>query len=127
MTDENGWSVNAGRWVGIPVRVHALLFLFVALIFVFDGQNEMVGTGIVTTLAIMVSIILHELAHIFALSNLGGHVNGIMLTPWGGNSDFELPETSRFRALVFMTGPFFNGMLFALTATLLVQTNHVHF
>jgi Zn-dependent protease len=127
MTDSFYWSASAGRWVGVPVRIHILLFLFVALIFGigsnYASSGHVFGTALVTTIVLICSLVLHELAHVFALTNLGGHVNNIVLTPWGGNSDFELPVTSRERLIVFLAGPFANGIVAALGATLLLQAN----
>lgn len=126
MTDNLSWSASAGRWMGIPVRVHMTFFLFIAAIFAiqsnYTGQNT-VGTAIVTVICLIVCILLHELAHIFALTNLGGHVNNIVFTPWGGNSEFSLPDTTRSQTMVHLAGPFFSGCLFALGACVLIQTN----
>ncbi len=127
MTDSFYWSASAGRWVGVPVRVHILLFLFLALIFGIEwnyaSSRHVVGTALVTSIVLVFSLVLHELAHIFALTNLGGHVNSIVLTPWGGNSDFELPATSRDRVIVHLAGPFVNGIVAALGSILLLQSN----
>ena len=125
MSDNISWSASAGRWMGIPVRVHLLLFLFVAVIFGVQTNypnQSVIGTAFVTSLCLIVCILLHELAHIFALTNLGGLVNNIVLTPWGGNSDFSLPEDARGQAVVHLAGPFFSGCMFALGAGLLIQT-----
>ena len=126
MTDNLSWSASAGRWMGIPVRVHMIFFLFVAVIFAigsnYTGPNTL-GTAIVTVICLIGCVLLHELAHIFALTNLGGHVNNIVITPWGGNSDFSLPESNRSQTIVHLAGPFFSGCLFLLGACLLVQTN----
>lgn len=125
MTDNLSWSASAGRWMGIPVRIHVMFFLFVAVIFAiqsnYTGANT-IGTAIVTVICLIGCVLLHELAHIFALTNLGGHVNNIVFTPWGGNSDFSLPETAKSQTIVHLAGPFFSGCLFALGACLLVQT-----
>jgi Zn-dependent protease len=127
MTDNFSWSANAGRWMGIPVRVHLFLILFVTAIFGIELSLSSsttqigVGTGIVTVAIIFVSILIHELAHIFAISNLGGHVNNVVLMPWGGNSDFVVPESKQAQAAIFSAGPFVNAAIFALGATLLLQ------
>jgi Zn-dependent protease len=114
--------------MGIPVRVHFLFFLFVTFIFaVQSNHHDLVGTAFVTTGCLIICVLLHELAHVFALTNLGGHVNSIVFTPWGGNSDFSLPEPSRSRAIVYLAGPFFSGCLFALGACLLIQTGNARF
>lgn len=130
MNDNYCWSSSVGRWFGIPVRVHMLFFLFVATIFCVQwyylGQrSDLLGTAFATSLVVLFSVILHELAHLFTLSNLGGHVNNIVLTPWGGNSDLEIVAAPRDRILVYLSGPFANGVIFALGATLLLRTSNV--
>lgn len=127
MTNNISWSASAGRWMGIPVRIHLLLFLFISVIFAIQANypsQTVLGTALVTSLCLVVCILLHELAHVFALTNLGGLVNNIVLTPWGGNSDFSLPEEARGKAIVHLSGPFFSGCLFALGTALLLQTEH---
>jgi len=130
MADNFIWSTSLGRWTGVPVRAHLLLFLFVATIFgaewnyASNNANFFIGTAMVTVLVLIVSLIIHELAHVFALNNLGGHVNTIVFMPWGGNSDFVLPENANSRSLVHLAGPFANGAIFALGTALLVQSDH---
>lgn len=125
MTDSFYWSASAGRWMGVPVRIHFLLFIFIAVIFGVEwgyrGSQTVTGTAFVTTIVVLASLLLHELAHIFALTNLGGHVNSIVFSPWGGNSDFAYPATQRERAIVQMAGPFANGMIALLGAAVLIQ------
>ena len=125
MNENLSWSASAGRWMGVPVRLHVSLFLFVTCIFGVQAMRPAVGDGtaIVTTLCLLLAILLHEFAHLFALSNLGGHVNSIVFTPWGGNSDFSLPPNPKSQLAVSLAGPFFSGCLFALGAALLLQTN----
>lgn len=127
MTENLSWSASLGRWMGIPVRAHLILFLFIAVIFAIQSNYpkiNVLGTAFATSCCLIICVMLHELAHIFALTNLGGHVNNIVFTPWGGNSNFSLPESTRGRVLVYLSGPLFNGCLFALGATLLFQTGN---
>ncbi len=130
MNDNYCWSSSIGRWFGVPVRVHMLFFLFVAAIFCgqwyFLGEDlDLLGAALATTLVIFGSVIFHELAHVFTVSKLGGHVNNIVLTPWGGNSDLEIAGPARNQLLVYLSGPFASGIVFVLGTTLLIQTNHV--
>ncbi len=128
MTDSFYWSASAGRWMGIPVRIHVLLFLFIAVIFGVEwslphSRSLVAGTAFVTSIVLIFSLLLHELAHVFAITNLGGHVNNIVLSPWGGNSDFALPTAARDRAIVYLAGPFANGIVAALGCAMLIQTD----
>ena len=127
MAEEQVWSVSVGRWFGVPVRIHVSLLLFIALIFGIEWHLRgfieplFVGTGIVTSLVLIGSILVHEFAHLFAVSNLGGHCNGMLLTPWGGNSDNTLLEGGHSRAIVHMAGPFISGMIFLFGAAVLIR------
>ncbi len=130
MNDNDCWSSSIGRWFGIPVRVHMLFFLFVATVFCvqwyYVGERaDLLGTALATSLVLLGSIVLHEAAHLFTLSRLGGHINQVVLTPWGGNSDLDVVGSPRQRTLVFLSGPLANGIVFALCATLLVTSQQV--
>ena len=126
MNENYSWSANAGRWLGIPVRFHLLLLLFVAAIFGMEltFQQVKTGTAFVTVLVLLVSIVIHELAHLFTIANLGGHVSNVILMPWGGNSSFVLPRTGQARGAVFLAGPFVNGAIFAICSAMLIQSGN---
>lgn len=130
MSDNFNWSTNIGRWIGIPVRIHLFLFLFVAIVFGAEwnpgsaNSNMFAATAMVTVIVFLASILLHEFAHAFALANLGGHVNNVVLMPWGGISDWSLPQAGYSRALVYAAGPFANGVVFLLGSALLIQSEH---
>ncbi len=130
MKENQGWSTSAGCWFGLPVRVHLFLVLFFALILGIELaggsflQPVATGTALVTIFVILACLVIHELAHWYAVSNLGGYVTGWVLMPWGGGSDFELEESSeQANFLAHAVGPFANGALFALGATLLIQAD----
>ena len=129
MADKFNWSTSVGRWFGIPVSMHLFLLLFLVSIFSVEWQfvsqhpgSKIAGTGIVTSLVLIVSLLLHELAHMFAIRNLGGEVRSMVLMPWGGASDFEYPQANGGRALVHGAGLLANGSLFFIGAALLLQT-----
>ena len=125
MSENFSWSVSAGRWFGVPVHIHLFLMLFVVLLFGvewnLDGDVAS-GTAMATVIVLLFSIVAHELAHTFAISNLGGHVNNFVLVPWGGNSDFALPPGANSRAVIHSAGIFANCMILLMCAGLLVQT-----
>ncbi len=126
MDSNSTWSLNLGRWIGIPVRFHVLLILFVAFIFSVDSVAFPAGlllTAAVTTLVLLASIVIHELAHVFAVHNIGGSAKEIVLMPWGGCSRFELPNKNSFRILVYLAGPLVNFTIFLFGAALLLQTD----
>lgn len=128
MSKKFSWSMNAGRWLGVPVRLHLFLFLFIVLLFglewnIAGSTNIATGTAMATVVVLLGSILIHELAHAFAISNLGGHVNNFVLVPWGGNSDFALPPGANSRAVIHFAGVFANGMIVCMCAGLLIQSD----
>lgn len=130
MKDNQIWSTSLGRWCGIPVRLHLFLVLFVVLLFGaewnvgYPNTNFLRGTAMVTFLVLGVSIIVHELAHAFAVVSIGGRVEQIVLMPWGGNSEYVIPDRGVLTVVAHAAGAFANGMLFLFGLTLLIQTDY---
>ena len=122
MQVHDSWSVSIGRWMGVPIRLHFCLLLFFILISAISWISA--GTAVATILAFLVAITFHELAHIFAAVNLGGSINKLVLAPWGGQSEFLLPNSARAQGVVYSAGIFANGMMFLLIASALVQLGH---
>jgi Zn-dependent protease len=129
MNENNNWSIGVGRWVGVQVNIHAMLFLFIAFIFSVQWQfadsfrPDQMGTAMVTVAVLLASVIAHEIGHLYALSNLGGSTHRIILTPWGSNSEIEMPSTPWSQLIVSVAGPFVNFGIFLFSASLLMQTN----
>ncbi|MGB1929402.1 MAG: site-2 protease family protein [Mariniblastus sp.] len=129
MSNLHTWSMGAGRWLGVPVRIHMLLILFVVALFGTEWNYStgsgsfFAGTAIVTTLVLLVSLLLHETAHIFAANNLGGRIDSITLFPWGGNDESSAPTQAHAKAIVALAGPFGNFVIFLFGTTLLIQSD----
>ena len=127
MNENHSWSASIGRWMGVRVCVHVLLFLFVAAIFCVQYEyqhaltRDMMGTALMTSLVIICSVIFHEIAHVYALTSLGGTARRIVLTPWGGNSNFQMPHEPVAKLIVHAAGPFANLAVFLICAVLLLQ------
>lgn len=126
MIDRFEWSAGIGKWLGVSVRIHATLLLFLILIFAigwhYQDRDYAIGTGTVTAVLLLLAVLLHESAHLFAIGNLGGEIHSVTLTPWGGKSSFSLPALNRDRLLVHLAGPFLNFCLFLLGAVILTRT-----
>jgi Zn-dependent protease len=71
-----------------------------------------------------VAVLLHELAHLFAIGNLGGEIHSVTLTPWGGKSSFSLPALNRDRLIVHLAGPFLSLCLFLVGAFILTRSGN---
>lgn len=130
MEQNTKWTLSLGRWVGVPVQVHVLSLLFLAFVFSVDSPlaaPALVSTAMVTAGLLILSVILHELAHAFAIHNLGGEIRGITFLPWGGNSDFVLPEQKSAQMIAILSGPFINFVLLLFGTILLLQSTTVSF
>ncbi len=125
MNERFDWSASLGRWLGIPVRVHLLLLLALIGIFAIDSQMSKTdllgGTGLATALTLLTCLLVHELAHLVAVTHLGGEIHSFVLTPWGGASAYTQPANHRDRLVVHFAGPFINGCLFLLGFVMLLQ------
>lgn len=130
MPNKNYWSSTVGRFRDVPIRYHFLLVIFCILIFAVElnasGGRYMVnsGTALATVCLLLGSILLHEMAHALAVKDVGGTVDEIVLTPWGGLSDFTLPNSNSKQAFVSAAGPLANGLIFFLGAYLLIISDN---
>lgn len=116
-----GWK--AGQVAGVPVYVSQSWLLIAALvIFLFGGQLAPVlgvTTGYLVALgyagALFVAVLVHEAAHAVAARAVGLPPTHIVITFWGGHTQFESEATSAGRSvLVAVVGPLANGVLAAL-------------
>lgn len=104
------WSLNIGRLVGIPIKVHFSLLVLLAVLAVFYGGK---GDPVTSLLAIVVmaavvfgSILLHELGHALVARRYGVATREILLLPIGGAAMLEdAPTTPRQDFLIAAAGP----------------------
>ncbi len=127
--DRYTWTASLGRWLGVPIRLHVLFVLFAIVIYLIEwhivGRSpEIAATAIVTVIVLLVSVLLHELAHCFVNVNLGGQIEDITLAPWGGQSRMLVPSSHKAQLLIHLAGPFASGIIFAIGAILLVQSGN---
>ena len=140
MSDPFRWSIQLGRWAGVPVRVHILFIVFAAVkllratVFGPDdaaGPDETAGWLVLLILALAV----HELAHVAAAYRLGIEPDEVLLWPLG---NFNGPQPvsvvrSRETLITAMAGPLtslgiaatiFVGLLFSETWMVLNPFGH---
>jgi Zn-dependent protease len=116
-----GWKV--GRVAGVPVHVSQSWLLIAGLVtFLFGGQLAPVlgaTAGYLVALgyagALFVAVLVHEAAHAVAARAVGLPPTHIVITFWGGHTQFESEATSAGRSVVVaVVGPLANGVLAAL-------------
>jgi len=90
------WSIPAGQWFGINVRIHLAFFFLLVFVWLMDSGKDpritfpraLVFTGIA-----LLSVALHELGHLLALGGKGTVPRALVLLPIGGLWIAEVPES----------------------------------
>lgn len=108
------WSVPCGRLWGIDIRLHWTLLVVSA----FDGfgqlQRGVPWWAVLVCIAIWIlSILLHELGHIFMARLVGGEADHLYLWALGGFGGCSAPARPAPQFAVAAAGPLVTGMLAA--------------
>lgn len=115
-------AVTIGSVAGVPVRIHWSFLIALPLLALVFGQNvapaaEMIGAdprslsgslylwGLGLTVALFVSVLLHELAHAIYARRKGAAVHDITLLMIGGVSRIGEPPQARHEAVMALAGP----------------------
>lgn len=104
------WSWRIGRVGGVDLRIHAtfvILLAWWALIY-YRGTGTASGAarGLLFTLALFGSVLLHELGHAFAARRFGVATLDITLLPIGGVSRLEsMPREPKQELVIALAGP----------------------
>jgi len=113
-------SVNIGRILGIPIRIHWTLWLVFVLIawslatpggylsLTYPGLDSTTywSIGIVSALLLFVSVLLHELSHSYIAKKNGLPIARITLFFFGGVSEMtEEPKDAGLEVLMAAAGP----------------------
>jgi Zn-dependent protease len=131
----SGGALVLFRVRGVPIRAHwTLLLVLPYLVFALSARfGDLADTagvardeltvapwvwGIVLSLGLFASVLVHELAHVLVATRRGGQARGITLMLLGGVSQIaRMPRRPRDEALVALVGP---AASFALGASLIV-------
>ncbi len=127
--DAPGWRI--GRVAGVPVYVARSWLLIAALVIALFGPGLAAtfpqlgalayGIAALYAVALLGSVLLHEVAHAVAAQRVGLPPQHIVITLWGGHTQFATQAVSPGRSLlVAAVGPAANGVL-AVVVWLLVQ------
>jgi Zn-dependent protease/CBS domain-containing protein len=132
---------------GIPIRVHYSFLLVLPLLALLLSRGfateaatggvppeRVLGApllwGLGLTVALFLSVLVHELAHSFYALSKGGQVSDITLLMIGGVSRItRMPEGARHEALMALAGPATSlalGFLFLAASVPLEDTSSVH-
>jgi stage IV sporulation protein FB len=120
------WSVSLGRWAGIQVRLHIFFLVFGALAIAFSTlpDRDILGDGLLTLAVVLVSVVLHEVAHALAAIRVGGKVDAIVLGPVGGLVSPRVPDEPEVQLAVALAGPIVHLLLAVIAAGILAITGY---
>ena len=105
------WSVNLGRWFGVPVRLHAFFLLFAIFslyLSTLDPTHEMFRYGVACLVILFVSVVLHEVGHCLMALRVGGRIGEFVIGPLGGLDDHDVPHEPRAELATSLAGPLMN-------------------
>ena len=108
------WSLSLGRWGGLAVRLHAS-FVFMAIGAIYlgsqSGYEEGWAYGLAAVAILLVSVLLHELAHTLVVVRLGRIEERWVLSPVGGLRDGRLSFEPQHDFLIAVAGPVASGLV----------------
>ena len=104
-------AISLGSWFGVRVQL-SLWFPIVGLILCWKFDLQL---GLLLTLLIFLSVLVHEFAHIFAARATGGSANEILMWPAGGLAMTRPANTFHSEFLTSAAGPLSNLVICLLT------------
>ncbi len=119
-----------GRVLGAQVIVQPSTLVMLALLsFLFASASgattaRTLSIGALLAVALMGSVLLHEIAHAIAARSFGRQVKEIVLTLWGGHTSFESSEmTPTVNGVTAAAGPVMNLAIAGLASTTMAVTD----
>jgi Zn-dependent protease len=111
-------SVGSVRLLGVPIRLHfTFVLLLIVLIVVGLGSNQSPANYSLFILALIASVLMHELGHAFISSRYGIRTLEIVMYPIGGVARLERPAKPNEEFWIALIGPMINlliaGAIFA--------------
>src|SRR5438045_8557706 len=80
------WSIPAGQIFGVNLRIHFSFFLLLLYLWTIDPQTTMNGgaRGLAMVGLLFISVVLHELGHLWISVRSGTKVRAVVLFRIGG-------------------------------------------
>ncbi len=117
-------SVGSVRLLGVPIRLHfTFVLLLIFLIVTGLGSNQSPADYTLFIVAMIVSVLLHELGHAFISSLYGIRTLEIMMFPIGGVARLERSAKPREEFWIALTGPVVNVLIAAIIVGILYSKN----
>jgi len=104
------WSWTVARIAGIRIDIHATFLILLAWVALADYERAHTAAaaidGVLLTLAIFASVVLHEYGHALTAARFGVKTRSITLLPIGGVAQLErIPDRPRQELAITIAGP----------------------
>jgi Zn-dependent protease len=110
--------------MGVPIRLHfTFVLLLIFLIVIGLGSNQSPGNYTLFVLALIASVLLHELGHAFISARYGIRTLEIVMFPIGGVARLERPAKPREEFWIAITGPVVNLLIASAIIAILFTQN----
>ena len=123
MGDFSAWSIRFGRWQGVGLRLHIFFVLFAIQLLYLSWLAKdpgLVGFTLISLSVLFVSVLLHELGHLWTCLRFGGNPEDTVLWPLGGIGTPPTPYEPQIDLLTAISGPVVNAVIMLLVAPLLI-------
>ena len=117
-------AVGSLRVLGVPIRLHfTFVLLLIFLIVTGLGSNQSAANYTLFILAMIVSVLLHELGHALVSSLYGIRTLEIIMYPIGGVARLERPAKPREEFWIAVAGPVVNLLIAGIILAILYSKN----
>ena len=106
------WSIPVGMWAGTRVAI-SVWFVLAAVVLCLQLQS--LWLGLMATGVLVVSVLLHEMAHVWVARGTGGWCDDILAWPLGGLVAAQPELTRRSQVLTALAGPAVHALVCLVT------------
>lgn len=125
MRDLLSWNLPLGRWAGVNVRLH-VFFLILGLVFwqaaIVSDDPSLRWNYALMLGVLLISVLVHETAHVATSARLGYIPEQVVLWPLGGLAHVGLPHQPLAELITALAGPLANLTIAAVCMLALLLT-----